>query len=368
MSVQALSWVFDHSPTQGADRLVLLSLANHAGSNEVDGAWECWPGVALITKEAGLRRERTTQDVLARLEAAGAIERKINGAPDSRMRPDRRPNLYRVLKVCGVTSHDTPQEANGVTPHAERGDASRQNGVTRGVTQTVSEPSAEPTTCSAPSNEAAQLTPTGQQVAAPEGARTQKPTGRPTRAVSPSPRPSRRPRASDTRTASALTPGLKDVPPGSTSSDTRAPEDELARRLFAEVRPALAENVKLLRPVLRQLLDNGFTVQQLDAAARHPDCWAWSYKGLATMVKKIAQQPAGGAPRRPVHSQEEHEWHMNQPAISPEEELAMLPKPPEPTPEELAAVEEQVAWSKAFWAQARAERKAAAKARQEVGP
>jgi hypothetical protein len=118
MSIQAMSWVLDHSPTKGADRLVLLSLANHASKEQVNGAWECWPGVATICREAGLERPRTVQECLARLEAAGAIERVINGAPDKRIHPSRKPNLYRIHGV-----------SVSVTPGQGWGDGSRQGGV-----------------------------------------------------------------------------------------------------------------------------------------------------------------------------------------------------------------------------------------------
>lgn len=137
MSVQAISWVFDHSPTTGTDRLVLLALANHAASD----SWECYPSIALLAREAGIGRPRTVQQSLGRLEADGHIERSINGAIDSRIRADRRPNLYRILH--GVTLHAVPSE-DGVTLHAERGDASRSNGVTPNDTQTVREPSDQP--------------------------------------------------------------------------------------------------------------------------------------------------------------------------------------------------------------------------------
>lgn len=102
MSVQAMGWVFDHSPTAGSDRLVLLSIANHAGTSPVDGAWEAWPGIALLQREAGLKRANTLNESLARLVERGHLERVVNGAPDSRMRPDRRPNLYRILLGNGV--------------------------------------------------------------------------------------------------------------------------------------------------------------------------------------------------------------------------------------------------------------------------
>lgn len=224
MSVQALTWVFDHSNAAGTDRLVLLSLANHAGANEVDGAWECWPGVALVTQEAGLKRERTTQEALTRLEEQGRIERHINAAPDSRIRGDRRPNLYRILKTNGVTPHDIPPDAargdasrtNGVTPHAARGDASRQNGVTPRVTRTVSEPSPEPS----------------------EGTSAPTPSA-PTR------RKGKAPKVLDPLTEAA---------------------DAIARHVWENRDPRPAANFMGVRGVFRRLLDAGWLPEQVQAA------------------------------------------------------------------------------------------------------
>lgn len=148
MSVQALSWVFDHSPTQGTDRLVLLAIANHAGSEPVDGAWEAWPGIERIRVLAGLERRRTVNDALTRLVAAGALAREINAAPDTRIPGDRRPNLYRILVAHGMPSDVTPSEGDGVTSQARRGDAGTYDGVTRGdltgCRDASPEPSVEP--------------------------------------------------------------------------------------------------------------------------------------------------------------------------------------------------------------------------------
>lgn len=149
MSVQALSWVLDHSPAKGSDRLVLVSIANHAGKSPVDGAWEAWPGVALIQREAGLDRTRTVQDALSRLVAAGALERRINAAPDLRIPGDRRPNLYRILTTNGVPCGDTRCAWCGVPPDAGRGAASRRDGVAddgaTGCRDTAPEPVLQPT-------------------------------------------------------------------------------------------------------------------------------------------------------------------------------------------------------------------------------
>lgn len=185
-----MGWVLDHSPAEGAERLVLLSLANHAGPSPVDGAWESYPGVETIQKEANLRRVRTVQEVLARLIAGGHIQRIVNGAPDERIRSNRRPNLYRILVSAGrgfvaaddkdpvkesddepaprgaAGRHGTngseaavsgaaarhPSDDLGVPSHdnqgcrltTSRGAVSQRPGVPPDGTQTVSEPSVEP--------------------------------------------------------------------------------------------------------------------------------------------------------------------------------------------------------------------------------
>lgn len=187
MSIQAVSWVLESSPARGTDRLVLISLANHAGTSPVNGAWESWPGVDTIAREAGLDRTRTVQESLSRLITGGSVERVINGAPDDRIRGDRRPNLYRLLTRGDVSAHpandgpfENENESHGMTgdgtpqndppdprddatvhpdgmpqddtppanPDDPRGDASASNGVTpddtTGCRETAPEPSVEP--------------------------------------------------------------------------------------------------------------------------------------------------------------------------------------------------------------------------------
>lgn len=147
-----MAWVIEHSPTTGADRLVLISIANHASVEPVDGAWEAWPGTDLIAFEARIAHVRTVQNVTARLAKAGAIERVINGAPDSRIPPDKRPNLYRIMLSHGVNCRDTRCCPGGVNPDAARGESPIPSGVnpqyaagcTGDSPKTVIEPSGEP--------------------------------------------------------------------------------------------------------------------------------------------------------------------------------------------------------------------------------
>ena len=59
MSVEATDWVFDHSKSTGATRLVLLALGRHAHDDGI-GAW---PAAETIAREAGVDR-RTVQRAL----------------------------------------------------------------------------------------------------------------------------------------------------------------------------------------------------------------------------------------------------------------------------------------------------------------
>jgi len=91
MSVQWLSWVFEHSATKGAKRLVLLSLANHADDKGV-----CWPSMTTIAREAGLSRRRA-EDGIRALVSDGLVERSINAAP-AVGHAGYRPNLYHLVR------------------------------------------------------------------------------------------------------------------------------------------------------------------------------------------------------------------------------------------------------------------------------
>ena len=143
-----MAWVLEHeATTTGTDRLVLLALANHANDNG-----EAWPSIDTIAREAGVQRRQTVKDALARLVAAGLIERKINGAPDHRLRADRRPNLYRLTGArltaprggTGAREASPGDEPTGARFTASRGHASRSNGGTGNEPLTVTEPSSEP--------------------------------------------------------------------------------------------------------------------------------------------------------------------------------------------------------------------------------
>lgn len=138
MSIQWVGWVLDHSEATGSDRLVLLSLANHANQS---GA--CWPSVETISREARLSVRRT-HDALRRLEAAGALVRLLNAAtgdPDRPIRADRRPNLYRIQRSDGVDDASSPTPERGVDAPSRTG---RTLAAVTGWTDRPPEPSMEP--------------------------------------------------------------------------------------------------------------------------------------------------------------------------------------------------------------------------------
>lgn len=89
MSVQCLTWVLDFSPAIGGDRLVLISLANHA-DREGGGSY---PPVPMIAREACMS-DRAVQYALRSLEhgyegSGKAIRNEGNGP--------NRATLWRVL-------------------------------------------------------------------------------------------------------------------------------------------------------------------------------------------------------------------------------------------------------------------------------
>lgn len=134
MSIQAIDWVLTHErTTTGTDRVVLIALANYA-----DEAGECWPSIARLACDANVS-ERNVRYVLGRLEAAGLIERVRQGASDSRIRADQRPNLYRLNIHSGVKPV-AARWVNGVKPASERGEAGFRNG----VKPVAAKPSIEP--------------------------------------------------------------------------------------------------------------------------------------------------------------------------------------------------------------------------------
>lgn len=96
MSVHVMSWVLKESPAKLGDRLVLLAIAecaNHEGT-------DAWPSIATICNAANMG-ERSVQDSLRRLVAAGGLEINYNAGP-------RGVNRYRII-MCTPAESAPPQ-------------------------------------------------------------------------------------------------------------------------------------------------------------------------------------------------------------------------------------------------------------------
>ena len=87
MSLRVMSWAFEESPTRGAERLVLLALAEYANDEGY-----CWPSMASTARKGGVTR-RSVIRVIKRLEEKGCLQVKRRWDHE-RLMPDT--NLYRV--------------------------------------------------------------------------------------------------------------------------------------------------------------------------------------------------------------------------------------------------------------------------------
>lgn len=123
MSVEVMSWVWQHSQAQGTDRLVLLCIADSADSDGTNS----WPGIDRIAERCKVD-PRTVQRSISKLIAMGELDRQIQAGGNHKTRPDHRPNRYTVL-MDGAASA-SPRGSDGVTTEVLRGDKSCINGVT----------------------------------------------------------------------------------------------------------------------------------------------------------------------------------------------------------------------------------------------
>jgi hypothetical protein len=144
VSIEAIAVCLHHSRASGTDKLVLLGIANHEG----DGG--AWPSVSTLARYANCT-ERSVQRSIGNLVSLGEVKVVAQAGGNEGTRPDRRPNLYRVMVRCpsscdGTSRHkergdvDVIPLRDGVTSTAERGDIHGMNG----VTPTSPEPSLEP--------------------------------------------------------------------------------------------------------------------------------------------------------------------------------------------------------------------------------
>lgn len=108
MSVQVMTWVFEHSPHKGNDLLCLLAIADHAA---IDGT-NAYPAMTTLAQRCRISVRQVVR-IIARLEASGAIS--INRSSG------RHSNVYSVVMAVGNSDiSDSPNSDVTVSPLPDR--------------------------------------------------------------------------------------------------------------------------------------------------------------------------------------------------------------------------------------------------------
>jgi hypothetical protein len=93
MTAEALAIVLHHSSMKGADKLILVGIANH------DGDGGSWPSVQTLAYYANVE-PRSVQRSIDKLIQAGEITAERNGGGSAKTADHMRPNLYEVVLKC----------------------------------------------------------------------------------------------------------------------------------------------------------------------------------------------------------------------------------------------------------------------------
>ncbi|MBG0828200.1 helix-turn-helix domain-containing protein [Planomonospora sp. ID67723] len=137
MSIAVMNWVWQHSPTSGNQRLVLLALADACSRDDGTG---CWPAVATVAAKANIS-PRSVRRIIGELEAAGHLKVNRGGGRNGT-------NGYTLVLRAPVTTIPepvdnpgenladpgqdvTPDISSGVTRAIAGGDTGDRGGVTR---------------------------------------------------------------------------------------------------------------------------------------------------------------------------------------------------------------------------------------------
>lgn len=111
MSVEALSWVLEHSQTKGTTRLVMIAIGNHIAKDSGEG-W-CYLKTIMHDANCSLASyHRAIDDALA----LGELERFINDGGTHKTRADSRPNRFRFpmfVESRRGTQSDNPAPGRG---------------------------------------------------------------------------------------------------------------------------------------------------------------------------------------------------------------------------------------------------------------
>ena len=101
MSIKIMSWVLDHSPYLGKQRLIHLVLADHANDEGL-----CWPSQETIARRAGCSVEYVRTTVTS-MVTAGYLVREQESAGRGK------PTHYRVVPKSVGGSSENPQVQQG---------------------------------------------------------------------------------------------------------------------------------------------------------------------------------------------------------------------------------------------------------------
>jgi len=102
MSVQAMSWVFDHSKAKSGSLVVLLCIANHA---HADGRG-AWPSIQTLARESRLS-DRQVQHCIRQLEKSGELKTEKGAGPNGT-------NLYSLPLFRGEIFSPPPTGSGAV--------------------------------------------------------------------------------------------------------------------------------------------------------------------------------------------------------------------------------------------------------------
>lgn len=116
MSVQAISWVLEHSQSAGAERNVLIAIANHVDRDTGEG----WVYIEQVCREASCSI-KTYRRAVQRAERNGELQRDVKAGNAPRAAGNHKPNLFRLphyqtLPRCHPPKAETLPNGNGLDP------------------------------------------------------------------------------------------------------------------------------------------------------------------------------------------------------------------------------------------------------------
>ena len=125
MSVEATSWVWNHSDAKGAALLVLLRIADQCDKHGANS----WPGVRTIEEDCKIQ-PNTRKAAFRSLVASGELAIFLNEGGSKHTPNDRRPNRYDLPMVPGYEPPEglIPTGGQILVPRAPRGGNDCPNG------------------------------------------------------------------------------------------------------------------------------------------------------------------------------------------------------------------------------------------------